>query len=102
MESITRLSTYEVKQLLFGIPEHHKHYRLILKTDQDQVLVFSEALVAAIVRSYISVKTHPTQSGIEMAQEIIGKQKDDFATYQLLETNKNDVHIQQEISRYVD
>jgi hypothetical protein len=102
METITRLSTQEVEQFLFGIPENHKHCRLIIKTDQNQTFIFSEALVAAIVRSYILVKTHPIRSSIEMAQKIIEKPKDDFATYQLLETNTDDMHIHHELSKYID
>ena len=102
MENITRLSTTEVKQIIFGIPENHKHCRLMIKTNQNQTFIFSEALVAAIVRSYVSVKTHPTQRGIEMAQKIIAKPKDDFATYQLIERTTDDRDIQLELSKYID
>ena len=102
MENIIRLSTTEVEQIVFGIPENHKHCRLMIKTNQNQTFIFSEALVAAIVRSYVSVKTHPTRRAIKMAQKIIAKPKDDFATYQLIETTANDSDIQFELSRYID
>ena len=102
MKNFTYLSTHDVKELLFGIPKNHKHCRLIIKTDQNQGLIFSEALVAAIVRSYMSVKTHPTRMGVEMAQTTVENHKDDFAAFQLLETGKNDMNIQLEISDYID
>ena len=102
MEIIARLSTHDVKQLLFGIPENHRHCRLMIKTNQDQVLVCSEALVAAIVRAYIWVKTHPERLAVEMNQKILEQHKDDFAMYQLLETDKEDFQIQKELSAYTD
>ena len=102
METFTYLSSYEVKELLFGIPKNHKHCRLVINTDQDQVFVFSEAVVAAIVRSYVSLKTHPTRIGIQMTRQTVESHKDDFAAFQLIETNKTESNVQQEISEYVD
>ena len=102
MEMVTQLSPSNVEQLLFGIPKDHKHCRLVVRTDQNQVLVCSEALVAAIVRSYISVKTHPERLAIEMNQKILEQQKNDFASFQLLETDKDDLDIQKELSAWID
>ncbi|MDZ7331858.1 MAG: hypothetical protein ONB31_07750 [candidate division KSB1 bacterium] len=101
MDDIIHLSTQNVMQMLFGIPENHKHCRLVLKTEQAATLVFSEALVAAIVRAYVTVKTHPTQGGLEMTSQPISNGKADFATWQLLETDKSDNEIQREISSYL-
>lgn len=102
MDAITHLSTQNVNQLLFGIPDNHKHCRLVLKTEPIATLVFSEALVAAIVRAYVTVKTHPTHGGIEMTSQPISNGKADFATWQLLETDKPDNEIQREISSYLN
>ncbi len=101
MEKVIRLSSQNVMQLLFGIPENHQHCRLVLKTDQSGTLVLSEALVAAIVRAYATIKTHPTRSGIEMTATLISDGKPDFASWQLLETDKPDSDIQREISSFL-
>ncbi len=102
METVILLSTKNVEQLLFGIPENHQHYRLLITTDQNQVLVCSEALVAAITRAYISVKTHPERLAIQMTKKILKRHKDDFASFQLLEADKNDLDIPRELSSWID
>lgn len=101
METVIRLSTQNVTQLLFSTPENHKHCRLVLKTDQSSTLVLSEALVAAIVRAYVTIKTHPKRSGIEMTTALISDGKPDFASWQLLETDKPDSDIQRETASFL-
>lgn len=102
MEKATFLSTHEVMQLLFGMPKDHKHCRLVIKTNQAESLVLSEALVAAIVRAYVTLKTHPMRLGIEMTSQLVSNSKADFANWQLLETEKPDIDIQREISNYLN
>lgn len=97
MKKVTHLSTHDVNRLLFGIPATHKHYRLALITRDDDCLVLSEALVAAIARAYVSIKTHPLRASIEMASRPLQSPKADFASYQLLETETDSSAIQLEL-----
>ncbi len=101
MEHPIRLSTSNVTQLLYGFPDNHQHCRLILKTDQTPPLILTEALVAAIVRSYVTIQTHPVRQGVEMTAQLIQEPKSNYTSWQLLETDRADKDIQAEIAAYM-
>ena len=48
-------------------------------------LVFQEATIANIVRAYVSVKTHPATTRIELQGGAVAERKEWFAEWQLLE-----------------
>jgi hypothetical protein len=97
MKKVTHLSTDAVDRLLFAIPATHKHYRLALITRENECLILSEAVVAAVVRAYVGIKTHPLLTGIEMTSVTLPSPKEDFANHQLLETEKSSAAIQAEL-----
>ncbi|MDZ7263437.1 MAG: hypothetical protein ONB16_02550 [candidate division KSB1 bacterium] len=98
MKKVTQLSTKDVDRLLFGVPTDHKHCRLALITTRDECFILSEALVAAIVRAYVSLKTHPQLKTIEMNSSRSSWPKADFADYQLLESQTSSSDIEAELS----
>jgi len=90
----------DVKRVLIGVPENHKHLRVIIETDQ-KIIVFHEAVIANIVRGFIIVKTHPRIEAVELKMQKIKEKKKDFAEFQLIETNKNKEQIIKEISSLI-
>ena len=73
-----------VNSLLMGIPYRHKHIRMALSIDGLGILIFNEAVIAAIVRAYINIKTSPKKTAIYMTRKD-GEWKEGFAKYQLIE-----------------
>ncbi len=91
-----------VKRVLIGVPKGHKHYRLALFLG-DQVLVFSEAVLANIVRAYVTVKTHPVKRSLELVcVEKPSGLKKEYARYQLLESDKGDEEIEDELKVIIE
>lgn len=74
----------DVEEIVGCIPEGHEHLRLIIKL-KDQTIVLQEATVAAIVRAYISIVTHPSRKLVRMKLRRIDERKPGYADYQLLE-----------------
>lgn len=90
----------DVKRVLIGVPENHKHLRVIIETDQ-KIIVFHEAVIANIVRGFTIVKTHPTVEAVELEMKKIKEGKGGFAEFQLIETNKNKEQIIKEMSNLI-
>ena len=85
------LRNEEVLAILAGVPRGHKHVRFVLETSSGRI-VLQEATVAALVRAYVSIKTHPARRAIELRQRK-GKWKEGYAEFQLLETNRDETVI---------
>ncbi len=56
----------DIDSVLLAVPEGHRHLRLALKTKDGKKVVLQEAAVAAIVRAYVTVKTHPQMRAIKL------------------------------------
>jgi len=84
----------DVQKIVAFIPPCHRHLRLVIVT-KDQVIVLHEATVAAIVRAYIDIITHPIKKAVEYAQVKLGKnsKKQGYAKDQLIESNVLDDNI---------
>ena len=80
-----------VKKIIAGIPKKHKHLRLIIEFN-DQTIVLHEATVAAIVRAYINIVTHPTRRAVFYEQTILDDRvkKKGYARHQLVEKENID------------
>ncbi len=76
----------EAEALVAAIPRGHLHTRFALVL-RDQVIVFPEAVAAAIARAYMMVASHPTRRGIVMAKKELPEppRKHGFAKHQLVE-----------------
>jgi len=74
----------DIDLILMGTPTGHKHLRLVVKT-KGRCIVFHEATVAAIVRAYITIKTHPTKVAVKLIGNRLVERKKGYAEFQLLE-----------------
>lgn len=89
-----------VRRVIAFIPEGHMHTRFILDLG-DQVMVLHEAAVAALVRAYALVATHPTRRAVELEIRRLGKRerKPGYAEWQLLETGRSEEEVLEEAQR---
>ncbi len=79
-----------VAELVAGIPRGHRHLRLVLRFRDGSVIVLHEATVAAIVRAYVTILTHPRRTGVRMIGVKLGERKRGYAEWQLLEAEVDD------------
>ena len=75
----------DVARVTTEIPEGHRHIRTTIVLGDGTELVFQEATIANLVRSYIAVKTHPTAKRSVLRGVRLEERKRDFAEWQLLE-----------------
>ncbi|RJR15765.1 MAG: hypothetical protein C4581_11425 [Nitrospiraceae bacterium] len=76
----------DIKELISEIPAGHRHIRTTIVLQDGTEMTFYEATIASLVRAYISIKTHPTQSRMVLAGAKIDERKDGYAEWQLLES----------------
>jgi len=89
----------DVKRVLMGIPKGHKHYRCVIELKDGEIFVFYEATIANIVRAYVTAKTHPQKQAVELHCKELENKKSGFAIYQLLETERSENEILEEIEK---
>ena len=82
----------DVRRVVAFIPEGHAHLRLIIELS-DQVIILQEATVAAIVRAYVSVVTHPTRRAVELVQSRPAGRKPGYAEHQLVESGRGEAEV---------
>lgn len=75
----------DIKELTTEIPEGHKHLRTTIILQDGTELVFHEATIANLVRTYITVKTHPTIKKVVLKGERLPERKEGYAEWQLVE-----------------
>lgn len=101
-ENVKEIKVYrnsDIVKIAAFIPPCHRHLRLVLIA-KDQVIVLHEATVAAIVRAYIDITTHPTRRAVEYEQvKLGGLKKPGYADHQLIEIGKTDTEIINEWSK---
>ena len=86
-------------RVLIGAPNSHQHLRTIIETPHER-FIFQEATIANIVRVYITIKTHPTHFGIELIT-VKKTDKEGYAQYQLLESEKTSKQVQNEVTQLI-
>lgn len=82
----------DVGRVIAFIPEGHAHVRLVLEL-KDQTVVLQEATVAAIVRAYVSVVTHPTRRAVELVRVKLAERKPTYAEHQLIESGRSESDV---------
>jgi len=89
----------DIKRVLIGVPEGHKHLRICIKLKNGKNLVFQEATIASVSRAYITLKTHPhiRAQELEMKTANVEQLKQGYAKHQLLETSKAYEEIEEEL-----
>jgi hypothetical protein len=75
----------DVSSVTTEIPEGHRHIWTTIALKDGTELVFQEATIANLVRSYIAVKTHPTAKRSVLRGIRLEERKSDYAEWQLLE-----------------
>ena len=89
----------DIRRVLIGAPYSHKHLRTVIETPHER-FIFQEAMIANIVRAYITIKTRPTHFGIELISAPI-PEKEGYAQYQLLESGKTSEQVQNEVTQII-
>ncbi|MEX2738731.1 MAG: hypothetical protein Q6356_006660 [Candidatus Wukongarchaeota archaeon] len=86
------IRTWDVKRVLLGVPEGHKHLRAFIQLKDGEVIALQEATIAAIFRGYIEIKTHPVKEAVELLGKEIpeAERKQEFASWQLIESEEKD------------
>ena len=74
----------DIKGLISEIPEGHRHIRTTIIFTDGTEIILQEATVANLVRAYITVKTHPETSRVELKGERLEDKKDGYAEWQLV------------------
>lgn len=85
----------DVRRLVAFIPGGHKHLRLLLELS-DQALILQEATVAAIVRAYVSIVTHPLRRAVELRLTELEERKHLYARHQLIEAERSEAEVLEE------
>jgi hypothetical protein len=88
----------DVKRILMGFPKNHRHLRTMIEVGNERYIL-QEATIANIVRTYITLLTHPALEGIELLTRKCKDRKKGYALYQLLESNKSSEDVVSEISQ---
>ena len=91
----------DIKRMVVFIPKGHKHIRIMIETENES-MIFQEATVAGLVRAYINIKLHPMRNAIELRRTRLEKRKSGYALYQLIEKEKDESSILEEMSRILN
>lgn len=75
----------DVTEIVAEIPDGHRHLRTTVKLADGSSVTFQEATVAAIVRAYTAVKTHPLRTRVVLKGTRPLSRKGGYAEWQLLE-----------------
>ena len=102
MENIRILHNDEIKRIIMGTPIGHDHLRLLIEINDGNKLLLPEACIAAIVRAYCTIKTHPSVESLEMINKELPERKPGFAQYQLVEESRPNKEISNELKRIID
>ena len=95
---IKKISNENVKRVVVGIPEGHKHIRAFIETSMGEHFLFQEATIANIVRAYISITTHPQKMAVELVSKELDMKKAPYSKYQLLETKRDEESLREELA----
>lgn len=98
------LKNSDISRILIGIPQGHKHLRIIIELKNNKKLIFSEATLANIVRAYITVKTHPKITSVELLLKNLENEeiKNGYSKFQLLESYKDSFTVSKEMREIMD
>ncbi len=93
----------DIKSIAAFIPKGHRHVRLLIDLG-DEVLVFQQATIDAIIRAYTQVALHPTRRAVilKLSRLSSKERKVGFAEFQLLEVEGiNENELIEELTRKV-
>ena len=93
------LSNADIARIAVGVPDGHRHIRTIIETTEGEAFVLQEATIAGIVRAYTLITTHPQRRAVELRQTPLMERKHGYAEHQLMETDKDERLIREELAK---
>ena len=75
----------DIRRVIAEIPPGHRHLRTTVLLADGSEFVFQEAAIAAIVRAYVGVKTHPEATRVVLTGRRLAEHKEGYAEWQLVE-----------------
>lgn len=92
----------DIERVIAFIPPGHMHVRVLIET-KDKIIVFQEATIAGIIRAYVNVGMHPYKKALELQCTRLRKdsRKIGFAEYQLIESNRSEKSILDEVASII-
>lgn len=79
------LRNEDVVRVVAEIPEGHLHLRTTVTLADGSSFTFQEATMAAVVRAYVAVKTHPLRKRAVLTGRLVRERKEGYAEWQLVE-----------------
>ena len=99
---MTSIRNEDILSALLAVPDGHRHLRLALTTRDGEIIVLQEAAVAAIVRAYTTIKTHPVRRAVKLESAPIAGRKKGYAEHQLIETDATYGEVEAEMTRLME
>ncbi len=93
----------DVKKVLIGVPEGHKHARTVIVLRDGSKLILQEATMENLARAAVEVEMHPLRRAISLSARELGgeERKEGYDRYQLLEDDRPEEDIIREITTEV-
>jgi allophanate hydrolase subunit 2 len=79
------IANEEVRELTADVPEGHRHLRTTIILHDGRSFTFQEATIANLVRAYITVKTDPRRTAIQLSGKRLETRKEGYAEWQLVD-----------------
>ena len=104
MDMIRVIRNEDVKRVLIGTPEGHKHLRVCIRLKDGTTLIFQEATIANIFRAYVTLKTHPSLKAQELKVKSLKTEqlKEGYAPHQLIETARDSSEVERELKQILE
>ena len=102
MNKNTLLCNNDVETAILAVPHGHQHLRLAFTSRSGDTIILQEATVAAIVRAYTTVKSHPVRNAIKLVSVKPEQLKKGYAEDQLVEVDEDEVKIVAELSELME
>ncbi len=97
--AIKKIRNSQIQRIVIGVPLGHHHLRAVIDLTDGMQLVLHEATLASLTRAFITTKLDPIRSAVELVGKELVEQREDFAAYQLIETNKCSGTVRQELTQ---
>ena len=91
----------DVEKVLLGAPKGHKHIRGLIFLKNGIIIVLQQATLENIARGVISLITHPLKKALCLRCVRLEDRKADYAEYQLIEEDRRDEEVINEITLYL-
>jgi len=91
----------DIASAILAVSSGHRHLRLAISTTEGETIVLQEATVAAIVRAYTAIKTHPTRKAVKLVSALPEGVKKGYAKNQLMEVDSSDEDVVTEMTELI-